>query len=241
MKKCYIFYVFNSLTKRNVDLAIESIANQEFDPYDLFWLYNVSKFENKVLLDQASGELKGKFMEFKECENVPSTNSVCQDLQFHLKKDGFDFYMCHKADFYLNKNMINNADKIANNEKDPFYEGCAKFDLREYVKTDTVRKFASMTFDEVASRDDACGTIFSEKFKQSIAIGYQGHDGSMHFYNDAARRKLRFNSYWRKGDFQANKDNGIDMRHGNKDTFVLHVFHDIPRADPRKRQKGNRF
>ena len=86
IKGAYIFYTFNTLEVFHIEMAIQSIAAQEFEPIFDFILYNNSSyFDSKSILDQAQYVLGNKFNSYVEFPFAyPVTTSTMEDVQMQL-------------------------------------------------------------------------------------------------------------------------------------------------------------
>jgi hypothetical protein len=112
IKGAYIFYIFNTLTDRHIDLALSSIANQQFDIdiFDFIVYNNSNTFDTQDIVNRATEICGSKFRYIiKYVGAYPQTNRTLDDINHQIITiTGYDFYFCHKADFALNIETINN-------------------------------------------------------------------------------------------------------------------------------------
>ena len=253
----YIFYTHNTFYDWHVRMALESIANQDCHFFfDEFVIYNNSTDVSVeyILKEYDNLNLRKNFRNIKIFKTFPDTTKVCVDLENQCQRVAdHDWYLCHKGDFYLPKHFIGSLMKheITKN-KTPQYLNFCKFDLRETVGEEMIKKMSNFkTFDEMCQQDF---TSYQENKKyapdigiQHLAIGYKGSkrknifDGVMHAYNDKARKSMNFFSYWDGKDILKLRNKGIKMEIDQNELFTLHMFHDIGRKDPMKNIPGHRF
>ena len=254
---CYIFYTHNTFDQYHVDMAIESLSAQNVDfKFDELVVYNNSDqltSENILKSFEKQGANR-YFLKTSVIEDCPRTNKVCVDLEYQKNNiKGHDWYFCHKSDFYLSQNLLTNFLKnpLVRNES-PHYLNFCKFDTRETTTSEILRYMSSLSSFEEMVRQEF--TSFSDFHKYApdisvnhLAIGYRGNknrptfDGVMHAYNEKAREKLEFNSFWSDEDIFKLRMKGINMEMDKSLLFVLHMFHDIGRTDKMKSIAGHRF
>ena len=254
---CYIFYTHNTFAQYHVNMALESLVNQDTDfSFDELVVYNNSTdLETEFILDSFDRHgLTRRFTSIRTIKNYPKTTKVCEDLenQKNIIK-GHDWYICHKSDFYLPNKFIGNLlrSRVVENAS-PYYLNFCKFDTRETAKTEDIRHMGSQ--DSFTDMLEQPYTSFSDAHKYApginlnhLAIGYRGNrgkttfDGVMHCYNEKARELLTFNSYWSEKDIFDLRERGIEMEIDKDLLFVIHMFHDIGRTDRMKSVPGYRF
>ena len=245
-------------------MALESIANQVGAPprFKTFIVYNVSDAIDNDYIENKYEEynLNLRFENFEIFEVTKRTESVSEDFRIHVKEiSGYDWYMVHKSDFYLPNSLFSQVNQkmlACNSSTEAEYINFSKFDLREYVTAKDIRTMAEFpTFESLSAQKYACHSDYYSSHKWSpelslehIAIGYRGRnkkgenifDGVMHYYNESARKKIQFNSYWDSKDIFENRNRGIKMEI-DRNQYVLHMFHDINRATSQKNTEGHRF
>jgi len=253
----YIFYTHNTFTNHHISMAIESISKQDRPfSFDEFIIYNNSTdIQTSFIVNQFyKFGLQNSFKKLLTFNNYPDTRSVSEDLEFQRDNIvGHSWYLVHKGDFYLPRHFLGEICKNPPSKTGKaHYLNFCKFDLRETVSDDLIREMSEFTsFDELASQEYANHTD-NPNFKyppdlttDHVAIGYRGKgpkfDGVMHCYNEEARQKIDFSSYWKMEHITKNRSNGILMEIDRSKYFVLHMFHDIGRTDPMKQTPGHRF
>lgn len=234
MKGKYIFYVFNTLTWNHVEMALESIARQDFDETMAFALYNVSTFDSTKILSLAMDTCGSKFHCYGYWENIRPTTSTVEDINMHIyatdRDNNADWYLTHKADFYLGKDAIHNAAAVLKTDKPIFLNFC-KFDLREKIVGDGVRQLARLKWDEILSVPGTVDISDSTPDDWGIKydkIGYRGIDGVMHGYTESARKLLVFDTFINAPTVAQNIAYGVKWLHNNTDIYALHMFHELP-------------
>jgi hypothetical protein len=241
----YIFYVHNTMTLFQIEMAIKSIDKSKDISGDL-WLHNSSdEFSESEILEKLD-IVKGRFNQIRWINNKDS--SVAGDISNQINViDGYDQYFCHKADFYLSPfSFTNSINKLQSSAVDPMYINFCKFDLRENFNYDIIGKISNLAFDKILDKKWACDMTDSMPEDFGIhyeAMGYRGVDGVMHSYNEKAREKLIVSTYWEQSSVDLNKLNGINMLYGIKDIYAFHIFHEIPggRIADVKNIEGYRF
>ena len=253
----YIFYTHNTFANFHISMALESVANQNQDfLFEEFLIYNNSTdIDTQFIIDEFyKNNLQAKFKKLSIFNHYPETSSVAEDLEYQRKNiKGHSWYLLHKADFYLPKHFIGDLYKNPPSQtSQAYYLNFCKFDLRETATPDLIRKMSQFkTFDELATQkyanhtDDLNLKYPLDLSVDHIAIGYRGKgtkfDGVMHCYNEEARKKMSFFSYWKKEDIDRNRLNNIKMEIDKSKYFTLHMFHDIGRTDKMKQTEGHRF
>lgn len=243
MKVNYIFMVFDTLTEYHIDKALESFNAQDKEKINTFILYNNStSFNTSDLL---------KKIDFHKVEcidsNLPSDKKIVSDINYQLREiTGADIYFLHKADFYIPSNLLANSIKTLSNSN-PSFLNFGKFDMREDIrgaKIDELNLLNTNSFKEVCKLDEVINTARGLTLKHRL-IGYQGHDGSMHAYNEEGRKALTFKNFIHPSDWQVNVNKGINMIKGADNAYAYHMWHDIgQRSDGGKLGKnviGHRF
>lgn len=235
IKGAYIFYTFNTLTQEHISMALESIADQEFEwnVFDFIIYNNSTQFSNMDILSCATEICGNKFRAIMTYPfPYPNTASTLDDLNIQFKHlSGYDFYLCHKADFSISQGVIQKVIDFHLEGKSPRYIGFAKFDLRENVSLEKTKELLKISFDEIMETGkgidltEVCPENFGIQYEY---IGYRGLDGTMHSYNEAARTMLDLDSYCNHWTVQHHIDKGIDWRWGNKEVLALHIFHALP-------------
>lgn len=253
----YIFYTHNTFTNYHVSMAIESIAKQNQDfLFEEFIVYNNSTdIETSFITEQFDKfNLQKNFKKLSIIKSYPKTNSVPADLKYQKEHIiGHQWYFLHKADFYLPEHFLGDLCKSPPSQKNSaYYLNFCKFDLRETVGPELIREMSKFnTFEELANQsyanhtDDINLKYPKDLTTEHVAIGYRGRglkfDGVMHCYNEEARQKINFSSYWKKEHLIENRKNNIIMEIDQSKYFVLHMFHDIGRTDVMKQTPGHRF
>jgi len=247
----YIFHVFETLTISNLYSAIDSIVSQTFDSNQFdFVLYNSSRYweNSERLLDGIQSRLHGMFRSFRFINPDVPTDSTLADLQWQISNiDGSDFYFTHKADFVLGDKTIQRVANLFENVHQPLYVSFCKFDVREDVNDLETYILSGRSFDRILDRADAwdvtaCLPKDWETHDYRF-LGYRGWDGTMHCYNEQARRNIQLTDFCSLDTVQSNRTNGIDWIFGDTRFWALHKFHALPngRGDARKDLDGKRF
>lgn len=245
----YIFYVFNTLTQRHITMALESIRDQTFecDVFDFIVYNNSSTFNSMEILREAH-ELTGtNFRSMRIYSGqYPITSRTLDDVNCQISTiTGYDFYFCHKADFVISRNVIQNTIEYANSIEEPFFLGFSKFDLREYVSNETIKQLLSMSYRsimETGLATDLTGDIPEVLNLRHSYIGYRGWDGTVHAYDDRAREILNLDTYIQPHTIANNAALGVNWTYGLKEFLALHIFHELPNGrNSDKDIVGHRF
>lgn len=237
IKGAYIFYTFNTLEVFHIEMAIQSIAAQEFEPIFDFILYNNSSyFDSKSILDQAQYVLGNKFNSYVEFPFAyPVTTSTMEDVQMQLFSiDSYDLYLLHKSDFSISNKSIQNVIDFNRTHGDidkPYFLNFCKYDLRENVSLETTKELLNKSFDEILADEKACDLteVMPEDWGVKYEyIGYRGLDGVMHAYNEKARTMLHFDSFINYWTVDRHVQAGFNWIYGDKNFLALHIFHALP-------------
>ncbi len=239
----YIFYVFDTLTDFHIEMALNSISKQNFTPME-FVIYNSShSFDSERLLHRSIDVLGNKFRSYMVVPSCPETQTTLADIRCQLYWiGGADFYFMHKSDFYLGQGSI--AQAQAHYKPEPFFVNFCKFDLRETVGE--MLGLSMKSWNEILGLDGAFDVTpgstsdFGVKYDK---IGYRGWDGTMHFYNEAARRVIDMDTFCKLETVEANRQKGVDWLYGDTRFLALHMFHALPggRGDVNKDALGHRY
>lgn len=251
MKTAYIFHVHNTFEEYHINMAFDSILNQIHTtlPMDTFYLWNVSdNFVSEDLLERARVILDGRFKRFVIPSGIENQGSVRTDVNQHLELiQHHDWYFLHKADFYLPVWTWNHFQTYIQNRFNPVFVNFAKFDCRETAKGQRIKDLANAeSFEHACTLDGVWRDFYDRDVNGDIpldhdAIGYRGTDGIMHFYNEDARKLLKFESFINPTTWNQNRLKGIEMYHGLNDFFVYHMYHALDRGNKFKRIEGYRF
>lgn len=244
----YIFYVFDTLTNYHVEMALQSIQDQCFDRLD-FVLYNSSALNTDELLDKCSKFFgRVQFRSYTAIENI-EPSSTLEDIQWQIKHiGGADFYIVHKADFFLLNRTIQKSIDWLKADRPRFINFC-KIDLREYIVGKEVRWLARDSFYDIMRMHGSVDVTwdvpsdFSEGYEQYYRIGYRGWDGTMHCYNESARRLIEMDTFIQRETVSNNERKGIQWIWSDTLFSALHMFHEIPggRGDTDKDRMGHRY
>lgn len=242
-KLAYIFMTFDTLTEYHLNKSLESFNNQDKSYINTFIIYNNSTvfsddlIRSKVKFDNVV--IYGK--------NLPSDKRMVSDIKTHLSYiDGFDIYLLHKSDFYIPSHLTEFTYNYLSNNK-PVFLNYSKFDMREDIAGNKINQLNLAnfkTFDQVCKLPEATKDTAGLSVKHRL-IGYRGHDGSMHAYNELARKTLHFNNFIHPADWQNNINRGVSMLKGIPEAFCYHLWHDIGKrsdgAGLGKNVLGHRF
>lgn len=252
-----IYYVHGTLSDRNVVLSSWALGHtlkhslMRFGPHHIkpeIVIVN-SGFDGEMSAREIRREVFGAVsMVAKDPiheATPPKTKSVAQDIQWQIDNiRGADWYLCAKADFVLHSKFWSYlSDFVTEKHDKPVFVNCAKFDLREHVSNDMIVGLTSINrWDLVANLNDGCPHYNVPYWGDHINyVGYDGIDGCFHFYSEEARKRLKIPHFMNQETWNMNEKNGIEMRHGDWRFFGYHVWHDIPRPDPKKGKPGHRF
>lgn len=249
MNGAYIFYVFNTLTDRHISMALKSIRDQDFDEqvFDFIIYNNSTEFDTERINVLATYLVGSKFRNFKNYNNqYPKTSKTLDDVNHQIKTiDGYDFYFCHKADFVISQNVIQNLIEYNRSVSDPYFLGFSKFDLREYVLDNTIRQLLGMSYNniiETGIATDLTGDVPEHLSLDHAYIGYRGWDGTIHAYNEKARKLLHLDTYIQPHTIDQHVQKGINWIYGLKEFLALHIFHALPNGrNSDKDIVGHRF
>lgn len=240
----YIFYVHNTITQYQINMAINSIIDATQGVNGDLWIHNSSTQHSSSDILKSVDCLRSFFDSINVLNRKGS--SVAEDVTNQLSEiSGYDYYVCHKADFYVGANSFKNT-ILKLKTLYPTFINYSKFDLRENVDTTTIWSLSTLNFNEILQAEWACDMTletpqdFSKKY---TAMGYRGIDGVMHGYNELARDKLVVSTYWEQSTVDYNRSIGIDMQHGHNDILALHMYHEIPggRNSIKDEEMGFRF
>lgn len=243
MKKlAYIFMVFDTLEEYHVKKSIESFNLQDKKYIDTFIIYNNSTMFDTEWIKSLITEVNIKVIDKK----LPTDKKMVSDINYHLNNiKGYDIYLLHKADFYLPINSVENVYNKFNNN-DPKFINFGKFDMREDIKSNKIKELNLLnkkSFTEVTKLNIASSTFHNISLDIRM-IGYQGTDGTMHAYNENARKKLKFKGFITGDDWKYNQKH-IQMVYNEDNLFAYHMWHDIGiKTDNKKLGKniiGHRF
>lgn len=233
MKLKYIFYTFNTLTDYHLKMAIESIKSQDMSYIEekCFVIYNNSTvFNNNEILDAVSK--LDIFSEYEIVKSLPKTKSTLVDIQAQLKIiDSADFYFLHKSDFFLSKDILSNALKLLCDTNNPLFVSFSKFDLREAIIGENVKSLSEKTFQEIMSLEgstDLTSVLPPDWGVKYDKIGYRGPDGTMHCYNESARKLINMDTFCSIDTVIKNREAGVEWIFGREDLLALHMFHELP-------------
>lgn len=241
-KLAYIFMVFDTLEEYHVKKSIESFNLQDKKYVDTFIIYNNSTTFNTEWIKSLVTGVDIKIID----TNLPIDKKMVSDVNYHLNNiKGYDIYFLHKADFYLPIDSLKTVyDNL--NDENPKFINFSKFDMREDIKSDKIKElnlFNKKTFTEVTELNIASPT-FHDISLDIRMIGYQGTDGTIHAYNESARKNLKFKGFITGNDWEYNKKH-TQMIHGENTLFAYHMWHDIGiKTDNKKLGKniiGHRF
>lgn len=256
MKRCLIFHVFNTLTEHNIMMSLDSLLRQSSYPaWDTFLVWNSStQFSSSKLVARIKS--MGFERHFARIESTePSQErpqSSSSDFMTQFKEvDGHDLYLVAKADFYLGRDALS---VITTRMADPSVPALCvfkKYDLREYITPSEIialgevgsyiccRAKGAKEFNEIDYQSD-------ESLKVGI-IGYQGLDGIMHAYTDAAREKAscgeaEMNRSWGACSiYRTMIEGGCELVQDDR-IYALHIFHEVPqKTDINKLKDGYRY
>ena len=246
----YIFYTHNTFTNTHIVMALESIAHQTGNfSFEEFIIYNNSTdIQTGFIVEKFySFKLQEKFKKLSIFNHYPKTTSVAEDLEYQKNNiKGHSWYLLHKADFYLPRHFLGDlCNSPPSKINQPYYLNFCKFDLRE-TATSEFKTFDDLASQKYANHTDDLNLKYPlDLSTEHIAIGYRGRgakfDGVMHCYNELARKKMHFFSYWNKQDIDKNRANNVLMEIDKSKYFALHMFHDIGRTDKMKQTPGHRF
>jgi len=234
---------FDTLTEYHLDKSLESFNNQNKSLIDTFIVYNNSTifhndfirskvdFDNVVVYDKP----------------LPMDKRMVSDINTQLNHiDGFDIYLLHKADFYIPSHLVEHTHSSLSLEE-PIFLNYSKFDMREDIKEEVIGNLNlsdHKTFLDVCELPQAIKDTNGLTLQHRL-IGYRGHDGSMHAYNELGRKTLHFDNFIYPADWQNNINRGVKMLKGIPEAFCYHMWHDIgKRSDGGglgKNEIGNRF
>ncbi len=262
MKLKIIYYVHGTLSNKNVDLSVHYLGialryvRDHRSPGE-GWTGEFYEKPEVVLVDsgfdggyttEVIKERLEQTLDFQHDIKImipPKTTSVAQDIQWQINnvRDA-DWYLCMKADFVLHNRFIQYLYEYAHaHEHDPYFQNCAKFDLREhvdYITIDTLTRINEWNL--VANLPQGCSHYnIADWGDNKHYVGYDGIDGCFHFYSEEARQLLRVPHFINQETWNMNIKRGVLMCHGNWKFFGYHVWHDIPRPDPKKGKIGHRF
>lgn len=224
-KLAYIFMTFDTLTEYHLDKSLESFNNQDKSLIDTFIIYNNSTvFSNELI------KSKVKFDKVTVYDKeLPSDKRMVSDIKTHLNSiSGFDLYLLHKADFYIPSHLVEHTYNSIGLEE-PIFLNYSKFDMREDIKEgviDSLNLLHHKTFLDVCKLPQAIKDTNGLSLQHRL-IGYRGHDGSMHAYNELGRKALHFDNFIYPADWQNNIKRGIKMLKGIPEAFCYHLWHDI--------------
>ena len=238
----YIYHVFDTLDWRHVRLSLESIAQQTFDPCE-FLLYNPSSLDSLTITALAKEICKDKFSEYVFLSCYPKTTRTVDDVRWIVDnvKDS-DSYFVHKADFVLCDNTIQNAFELLRVNPDPMFVNFCKFDLRESLVDSDINRLSKMTYDQIIKLEGAVDDAWHIPLElKHDKIGYCGHDGVMHFYNEEARNRLDIDTFTSIETVKRNQDRGVMWLYGLNKFLALHLWHDIGGRSDNKNIVGYRF
>jgi hypothetical protein len=245
----YIFYVFNTLTQRHITMALESIRDQSFDVdvFDFIVYNNSTEFNSLDILREAYDLTGSNFRSMQIFSKpYPNTSRTLDDVNHQIKMiSGYDFYFCHKSDFIVSKNVIQNVVEYSRSANNPYFLGFTKFDLREYVSNETIKQLSKMSFDQIMETGlatDLTGDVPDFLNLSHSYIGYRGWDGTIHAYNEKARQSLDLDTYIQPHTIARNIENGVNWSYGLKEFLALHIFHELPNGrNADKDIVGHRF
>jgi len=254
-----IYYVHGTLSNKNIDCSIAGLKRSlqflsqkslfhtgVWSPPDLV-LCNSGfdgGYSEDGILDCVK-ELCGEHLGDISSVTMPPSKSVAVDIQRQIDQiDGADWYLCLKADFVIPElfltHMYEYAEGFTGRE---VFVNVAKFDLREHVSNASLNDLLSFSlWSQVADLSHGCEHYNVPDWGDKCwYVGYRGIDGCMHFYSDQARGKLKFPHFTNQETWDANAARGVEMICGYDRFFAFHVWHDIPRPDPKKAKVGHRF
>ena len=242
-KLAYIFMTFDTLSEYHLNKSLEAFNNQDKSLIDTFIIYNNSTiFSNDYIKSKVQFD---NIITFED--QMPTDKRMVSDIQMHLNQiDGFDIYMLHKCDFYIPNHLTKFTYDYLSSDN-PIFLNYSKFDMREDIKELRINELnlANIpTFEEVCEMSIAIKDTVGLSTQHRL-IGYRGHDGSMHAYNEASRQMLHFDNFIYPADWQKNDNNGINMKRAIPEAFCYHMWHDIGgRSDAAgigKNKIGDRF
>ena len=141
--------------------------------------------------------------------------------------------------YNLNRNKDVQYWKKASNFED-FYHNSA-LDMIQWLEKEG--QLNKKSFTEVTKLNIASSTFHNISLDIRM-IGYQGTDGTMHAYNENARKKLKFKGFITGDDWKYNQKH-IQMVYNEDNLFAYHIWHDIGiKTDNKKLGKniiGHRF
>ena len=242
-KLAYIYMTFDTLSEYHLDKSLESFNNQNKSLIDTFIIYN-----NSTIFTDEQIKSKVEFDNVIVYDNkLPSDKRMVSDITTHLNFiTGYDIYFLHKADFYIPSHLLEYTYNSLDNSE-PIFLNFSKFDMREDIKEDKIEHLGLpdfKTFLDVCqikeARKDTNGLTLEHRL-----IGYRGHDGSMHAYNELGRKTLHFDNFIHPEDWQNNINRGVNMLRSIPEAFCYHLWHDIgKRSDGARLGKnvvGHRF
>ena len=224
-KLAYIFMTFDTLTEYHLDKSLESFNNQNKSLIDTLIVYNNSTtFHNDLIKSKIDFDNVIIFN-----KPLPTDKRMVSDINTQLQYiDGFDIYLLHKADFYIPSHLVEFTYHSLNLDE-PSFLNYSKFDMREDIKEKIINE---LNLSDFKTFSDVCKLPQVIKDTKGLSlqhrlIGYRGHDGSMHAYNELARKVLHFDNFIYPADWQNNIKRGIKMLKGIPEAFCYHLWHDI--------------
>ena len=186
-----IYYAYDTLTDYNYDMSSESLANNDFN-FDTLFIYNAStqKSNEWILNTLQKYDILSKFKEVKIAPKISNEKSVSADFICQMRSiGGYRNYFVMKPDFYLANDSIASVRQLLEAKSRPAILNFKKFDIREYVAPEDVRKLASVSdFNQCLSIPNVKMYYDEPMGLEHWALGFWGPDGVMHAYNNAARK-----------------------------------------------------
>lgn len=206
-------------------------------------LYNASTtFPNEHITEKfAALGLVNAFARYSIFPYHPATNkNVAADFMAQFQHiENHDLYLMHKADFCVARSVLSTLDEVACQETGVWFCNFKKFDIREYAMNSQIEAItAESSYLNCLSKTGVNDytALQSQPDAEAIktwAVGYEGLDGVMHAYSDAAR------SFASCGPQELNRSYGFCsiptalLQNGCRQIvddrlYAAHIFHEVP-------------